>query len=495
MRSKHQNSRSRAGVVATACVLGLCCWSGMAATPAHAQTTSRKLTNFEAASHVLNRLAFGPRAGEVPDTVRMGWQDWAEQQLEPDKIDDSAAEKMIAERCPSLSWSLTKLYEHEGKKDDKKDALKKELADSVLLRAVYSQRQFQEVMVEFWRNHFNVDFNKVPYLAAHYEEHAIREHVFGRFEDLLLATAKHPAMRVYLDNYISRRYGINENYGRELMELHTLRADNGYTQHDVIDLARVLTGWTCGWRPGPSERRQYESFFDSNMHDTGPASVVGLSLDGRAGEEEGERAIHHLARLPGTAHFISLKLCRYLVNDNPPETLVERTAQAFQRHLGDLREVYRAILFSPEFMEAANYRAKFKTPFMFVASALRTTDANIESTDRLHEELKLMGQPLCEFLEPTGYSQQAEAWRDPGIMVYRWNLAIEIVQGKLDGVKIGPAFEKQMLKKSNLARTKQAMLMVLPGVNDAATEKLISQSGDLQVMVALALGSPGFQQR
>jgi uncharacterized protein (DUF1800 family) len=364
------------------------------------------------------------------------------------------------------------------------------------LRAVHSKRQFQEVIVEFWRNHLNVDVNKVPFLATHYEENVLRKYAFGKFEDLLLASARHPAMLVYLDNYVSNKKGVNENYARELMELHTLGVDNYYTQKDVVALAHVLTGWTCGWRDGPSGEKEYVSYFDAKAHDPVPGTVVGLELDGSGGMADGEKAIRHLANHEGTAQFICQKLCRYLVNDAPPGPLVDNVAEVFRKTGGDLREVYRAIIFSPDFLSPKCYRAKFKTPFEFTVSVLRTTDADITNPQPVFRELQLMGQPIYECVEPTGYSDQQEAWLDPGVMVYRWNFAIQLVTDKFDGAKIGSAFADEVLRPAMTARTRKVMYMTMPGVTDARTEKLLlAYTYDLRAMVAFALGSPSFQQQ
>jgi len=452
----------------------------------------RKLSKLEATSHVLNRMAFGPRTDEVREVIKMSWRKWVEQQLNPQTLDDNRMQQILKKKCPSLKLSMTQLQKLDRKQ---RRRVKKELTDSVLLRAVYSKRQFKEVMVEFWRDHFNVDVNKVAFLATHYEENVLRSHVFGKFEDLLMATAKHPAMLVYLDNYVSRNHRLNENYARELMELHTLGVDNGYTQKDVIELARVLTGWTCGWR-GQGARREYIHFFNARVHDNKPATVVGLKLNGMGGESDGEKVIRYFANHPKTARFISTKLCRFLVNDEPSENLLNRVTAVFLESGGDLRKVYRAIVFSPEFMDVNNYRAKFKTPLEFMASTLRATDARIASTTRLNRALNLMGQPTYECLEPTGYNDSAEAWLDPGVMIYRWNFALDLVRNKVKGVKIGKKFVKNVLEsRSQMDRTRRVIMMVIPGANDPFTKKLVSRASDIRVMVAAALGSPSFQQQ
>jgi uncharacterized protein (DUF1800 family) len=367
--------------------------------------------------------------------------------------------------------------------------VKEELKEAVLLRAVTSKRQFREVVAEFWRNHFNVDVNKVPFLATHYEEHALRPHAFGKFEDLLLAVAKHPAMLVYLDNYVSTRRGVNENYARELMELHTLGVDNGYTQKDVEALARVLTGWTCGWRG-----KEYRFYFNADAHDPSPATVVGLKLPGTGGAADGEAAIRHLARHPGTVQFLATKLCRYFVSDTPPPALVDRVAKVFLDTGGDLPAVYRAIVFSPEFISPKAYRAKFKTPFEFTVSALRATDAKIESPRHVFRRLALMGQPVYEHVEPTGYSDLREAWLDPGVMLYRWNFAIELVTDKAPGVAVGPAFAERVLKAAPADRPRRVAEAILPGESDARTRQMMAATADVRAVVAYALGSPSFQQ-
>jgi uncharacterized protein (DUF1800 family) len=360
---------------------------------------------------------------------------------------------------------------------------------------VYSERQFQEVIVDFWRNHLNVDINKVPFLATHYEEHVLRRHAFDRFENLLLASARHPAMLVYLDNYVSNRQGLNENYARELMELHTLGVDNGYAQDDVVSLARVLTGWTCGWRRGADGAEDYVFYFNERAHDPAPAAVAGLRLDGSGGVADGEAAIRHIARHHNTAQFITGKLCRYLVNDDPSPELIHRISAVFQQTEGDLREVYRAIILDPEFTSAANFRAKVKTPFEFMVSVLRMTAAEVKSPQRIFKELQLMGQPIYECLEPTGYSDAREAWLDPGVMVYRWNVAIALVSGKLDGVSGGPEFVEPVLQAPPQERPQKVIELLLPGLGDRKFERLLTFTADPRVLTAYALGSPSFQQQ
>jgi uncharacterized protein (DUF1800 family) len=498
MRRPVRFLRAAAGTAALIAALASACQS--TSRQAAAAPPARKLTTSESAQHVLSRLAFGARPGQFAQVAKVGWKNWAAAQLDPAGIADESLEARVARECPSLGYSLAQLESLSRGADrqeqrDARERVKNELRTAVLLRAVNSERQFQEVIVDFWRNHLNVDVNKVPFLATHYEEHVLRKHAFDKFENLLLASARHPAMLVYLDNYVSNRQGLNENYARELMELHTLGVDNGYTQDDVVALARALTGWTCGWRKGADGADDYTFFFNDRAHDSTPAAIVGLALDGSGGMADGETAIRHLARHENTSRFISGKLCKHLVSDDPSPELVERASAVFRRTEGDLREVYRAIIFDPEFTSAANFRTKVKTPFEFMVSVLRMTDADLKSPQRVFKELQLMGQPVYECLEPTGYSDAREAWLDPGVMVYRWNVAIQLVTGKLDGVSGGPEFVEPILQAAPDDRPRKVIELLLPGLADRKFERLLSFTADPRVMTAYALGSPNFQQQ
>lgn len=500
-----------------AAALGVLLWSaaGTAGTPPEKKLNG--LTDQEAAIHVLNRLAFGPTPGQVDEVRKLGWKAWIEQQLKPEAIDDSALDKQLAELFPSLSMNLEQIYETYQKPFPKKDAspeekkkfqqqrnqslaqLRRELQESVLFRAVYSKRQFSEVINEFWRNHFNVDVNKVPFLAMHYEVNAIRPHAFGKFEDLILATAKHPAMLIYLDNFISTAKGLNENYARELMELHTLGVDNFYKQHDVIELAKVLTGWTCGARPkggkGAVAGKEYGFYFNKGTHAAVPATVVGCKIDGKGGMEDGIKVIRYLANHEGTAKYISGRLCKYLVSDTPSPEFIDRVAGIFRKSGGNLTEVYRAIIFSPEFIAKDSYRAKFKTPFEYTVSALRATGAKIDSGQVVLRDLRMMGQPIYECSVPTGYSDQAEAWLDPGVMVYRWNFAMQLAKGNYKGVQVPASTFERFQKATAAEKAKRVMEIFVPGITDAATEQALARAPDVKTAIGLALGSPGFQKQ
>ncbi len=343
-----------------------------------------------------------------------------------------------------------------------------ELAQAKLLRAIYSQRQFEEVMTDFWFNHFNVFVEKGldRFMLTSYERDVIRPHALGKFEDLLVATAKSPAMLFYLDNWLSvgpdsakalgipaqhpygphaRRYpparprpgkrtsGLNENYGRELLELHTLSVNGGYSQRDVTEAAKVFTGWTI---ENPAQGGGFK--FDPRMHQPGPKFVLGHRIKPK-GEGEGMEVLHQLATSPQTAHFISLKLAQRFVSDDPPPALVDRMAKTFLKKKGDIREVLNTLFHSPEFWDDETYRAKVKTPLEFVASAVRATGAEVEDAAPLTRQLNNMGMPLYGAQPPTGYSMKAETWVSSSALLNRMNFALALTSGKIRGVKADTA--------------------------------------------------------
>src|SRR6202035_4832260 len=342
-----------------------------------------------------------------------------------------------------------------------------ELAQAKLLRAVYSRRQFDEVMTDFWCNHFNVFMDKGldRLMVTSYERDVIRPHAFGKFEDLLVATAKSPAMLFYLDNWLSvgpnsaqalgipanpygpygrprpprpnagKRSGLNENYGRELMELHTLSVNGGYSQRDVTEVARVFTGWTID---KPAEGGGFK--FEPRMHEPGPKFVLGHHIKPKGeGEGEGLEVLHRLATSPQTAHFISLKLAERFVSDNPPPALVDRMAKTFLKKKGDIRDVLSTLFHSPEFWDDGAYRAKVKTPLEFIVSAVRVTGAEVDDTLPLTRQLNTMGMPLYGAQPPTGYSMKAETWVSSSALLNRMNFALALTSGKVKGVRVEPA--------------------------------------------------------
>jgi uncharacterized protein (DUF1800 family) len=416
-----------------------------------------------------------------------------------------------------------------------------ELAEAKLLRAIYSNRQLDEVMTDFWFNHFNVFIGKGPdrYMINAYEREVIRPHALGKFKDILAATAKSPAMLFYLDNWQSvgpnselalygpqrfaghrgrfprprpqqaknRPSGLNENYAREIMELHTLGVDGGYTQKDVTELAKVLTGWTI-------EQPQMGGGFKFNerAHEPGPKYILGRKI-GEHGEKEGEEMLDVLAHHPSTAKFISRKLAMRFVSDNPPQALVDRMAETFLKKDGDIREVLRTMFRSPEFWAADAYRAKMKTPFEFVASAARASGADIQNAMPLVGTLNRMGMPLYAMQPPTGYSMKAEAWVNSSALLNRMNFALQLASGKLPGMSLNP----QGLIPGPPPADSQAVLAaleqsILAGDVSAQTHAVMQkQLGDPQIsqrrlddadkkpnygaIAGLIMGSPEFQRR
>jgi uncharacterized protein (DUF1800 family) len=322
-----------------------------------------------------------------------------------------------------------------------------DLSQGKLLRAIYSNRQLEELLTDFWFNHFNVYLDKGAdhFLITEYERDVIRPHVLGRFRDLLDATAKSPAMLFYLDNWQSRapgqagsgkraQPGLNENYGRELLELHTLGVDGGYTQHDVTEVARCFTGWTI------DQPRQGGPFsFNPRMHDQGEKTVLGVRIPPGGGIEDGEKVLDILARHPSTAHFISRKLAVRFVADDPPEALVERMAQTFLKTRGDLRAVITTMLESVEFWSFGAYRSKLKSPLELVASAVRAADGDVDFASGLVNQVAQMGQPLYRKQEPTGYSNSSQEWLNSAGLLARMNFAVNLEDSKIPGVKVGRA--------------------------------------------------------
>lgn len=440
--------------------------------------------------HALNRLTYGPRPGDVERVRAMGLQQWIDLQLTPSRIDDRATDAKLA-RLVTLgldSGTITRDYTgpsmierrqaqanataagmdpadpanaqrpRPGAGSDAQRKAQQVIADleaAKLLRAVYSERQLEEVLVDFWFNHFNVNAGKgaTRNYVGEYEREAIRPYVLGRFRDMLGATAKSPAMLFYLDNWLSsgaevrgagvrgaevrRSTGLNENYARELLELHTLGVDGGYTQDDIVNVARAFTGWTM------QPRRGSGFVFAGPRHERGDKVVLGHTIKS-SGVDEGERVLDIVAAHPATARHIAKKLAVRFVSDNPPAALIDRAAAAFTATNGDLREVLRVILQSPEFLSADVQRAKVKTPLEFVASALRATGAEIRNAVPLARTLRDMGMPLYFCQPPTGYDDTATTWVTAGALVSRMNFAVELSKNTVRGVRV-PLSEEQTL--------------------------------------------------
>ncbi len=375
-----------------------------------------------------------------------------------------------------------------------------DLSEAKLLRAVYSNRQLEEVLTDFWYNHFNVFLDKGAdrYMVTSYERDAIRPHVLGHFRDLLLATAESPAMLFYLDNWQSRapdvrpnarRQGLNENYGRELMELQTLGVDGGYTQKDVIEVARCFTGWTI------REPRLGGGFeYNDKIHDKAEKRVLGVTIPAGGGMSDGLKVIDILAHHPATAHFISKNLAIRFVSDNPPETLVDKMAQTFLKTDGDLLEVMRTMLNAPEFWDAANFRSKIKSPFEMVVSAVRAVNGDVDYAQSLNGQLNQLGEPLYRKLEPTGYSNTGADWANSASLLARMNFGMALAKGKIAGVKVDPAQFALAVDTSKVER--DILGTAASAASRDAIETGLAEQPDMGAMAAgLVLGSPDFQRR
>ena len=684
----HSNRRLRASLLLLAALLSTV---GMVAadkskrkkSKSQSETTALQMDAQKRAIHVLNRFTFGPRPGDVQKIEAMGIDNWFEQQLRPEKIDDSNLETRLAPfRTLKMSTAelvkdfpppqIVKMVENgrasmprdpqekaiyeaaidrqrqrqavkqdaadnqnnaastddsgNGKRrggqnledrmytslsaeslmneppeqrfkdlmkmgpDDMRETVKSlnpqerqrmvdgftpqqketllalvnpqlvvqgELTQAKLLRAIYSERQLDEVMSDFWMNHFNVFINKGAdrYMLTAYERDVIRPHALGKFNDLLLATAKSPAMLFYLDNWQSigpnsdfakngarpnarpghfgrgpfgmmvyyppkqrpnqnqqqkgkRPTGLNENYAREVMELHTLGVDGGYAQKDVTELAKVLTGWTI---ERPQQGGEFK--FNERMHEPGKKIVLGKQFK-EDGEKEAEKALEMLAHHPSTAHFISKKLAIRFVSDNPPEALVQRMAQTFMDSDGDIREVLRSMYKSPEFWVPEAYRAKVKTPLDFVISAVRASGADVENPQALVQQLQKLGMPLYGMQTPNGYKMTADAWVNSAALLSRMNFSLALAAGRFPGIQWNPFTTLDENQLSNdptgaLARfenilldgdvSKQTHTTILNQLNDPQAAQRnnvpVAQGTNSRLIAGLLLGSPEFQRR
>jgi uncharacterized protein (DUF1800 family) len=423
-----------------------------------------------------------------------------------------------------------------------------ELAMAKTLRAIYSERQLQQVMDDFWFNHFNVFAGKgeVKWYLTSYERDVIQPHAFGKFKDLVTATAQSPAMLFYLDNFLSadpnatqrlaaqramrqqmrrgtygypphapqqgqnkkpQQRGLNENYGRELMELHTLGVDGGYTQKDVTEVARAFTGWTI---EKPRENPQFK--FDERLHDPDPKIVLGKKIHA-GGIKDGEEVIALLSKNPNTARFISAKLARRFVSDTPPAAMVDHMAKTFQKSDGDIREVLHTMIYSPEFWSWDAVRAKVKTPFELVVSSVRALGTDVDTPMPLVGWVGRIGEPLYQCQPPTGYSDKAETWVNTGSLLNRLNFSLALAGNKVRGsrsdVNALLGTESSSNPKSALDRAVQVFLggQVAPNTVDTLQRQLENpqvvqaklddpvKQVDLGVVTGLVLGAPEFQRR
>jgi uncharacterized protein (DUF1800 family) len=495
--------QTRVFASAVSLALSACTGAGAAprATVAPAAKVEIPATGWDAAKearHALDRLAYGPLPGESEAVAKAGVAAWIRGQMSPAALDDTKAEAKL-KVLPTLAMTVPELFREFPRPQDvakangiEKDGpgareklkelvppekrpavIEQQLAAAKLVRAVESGRQLQEVLVDFWFNHFNVFDGKGEdrWMVGAYERDAIRPHVFGRFRDLLEATASHPAMLFYLDNWTSTKdgfngRGLNENYARELMELHTLGVDGGYTQQDVREVARCFTGWSIVPPRAARDLPPGSFVFRTAAHDAGEKRVLGAVIPAGGGREDGETVLDLLAAHPATARFVAEKLCRRFVSDDPPAELVTRVAAVFRATDGDLRSVYAAIFSSKEFWSDAARGAKTKTPLELAVSAVRALGGSVDPAQALPlaRQVALMGQPLYKCQPPTGYADTAEAWVSAGMLVNRIAFGAALAAGKVPGVTADPA-------------------ALAPGAPDAVRD------------AALALGEPAFQKR
>ncbi len=565
--------------------------------------------------HVLNRMTFGPRPGDVEAVQKMGLHNYIEQQLHPESITDSLVEQQVAgfELLQMSPEQLSQLFLDERKKFLKKQkqlaaanpsagdnanqveppmqlsaqgkldrmvdqarqyrsvAAIGQLEQAKLVRAVDSERQLQEVLVDFWGNHFNIDVKKGPdrvYKIVD-DRDVIRPHIWGRFRDLLEASAKSPAMLFYLDNATNtvarsvtpmeqmytekirdqmmqngngdlappvpavgeKKGGINENYAREIMELHTLGVDGGYTQHDVQEVARCFTGWSI-------DRETGEFAFHRKQHDNGAKVVLGQQIPAGGGIQDGETVLDILASSPATAHHISLELCQRFVSDDPPAALVDRVAGVFQRTGGDLRQVTEAILTSPEFLSPDDYNNKIKSPLEFAVSAVRASGSSIiaqqpppydklvpaieggavlgrgQAADRISKRPRQslnwhiyeLGEPLFACTPPTGYKEVSKFWVSPGALIERLNFAMALTQQQVNDIHFDP---QTILGGVDLDKPEavlnQCVAVLLQNNVTVATRQVLektalpapdeSKTVNPSKLIALIIGSPEFQRK
>ncbi len=515
------------------------------------QSPSSQDEDRAAVTHLLQRATFGARAADVERVLEMGTDVWLEAQLRPSSIDDSGLADRLA-KYPAVLMSQAELVEayppprvlreRFGDPDSLTASERRELRSmspgriagdlvgAKLERAVYSERQLEEVMVDFWFNHFNVFFAKGAdrWLVGDYESRAIRPHVFGSFGDLLEATARHPAMLFYLDNWRNfvpdsmnpgagqrprrrqqgddRQRGYNENYARELLELHTLGVDGGYSQDDVMAVARAFTGWTITPPGSPGSAAGAGLRFVPQLHDPGPKTVLGEELPGGRGMEDGLAVLDLLSRHPATARHIARKLVARFIADDPPPDAVDRVAAVFSESGGDLRAVTRAVFQDPAFRDPANIGTKIRSPFELVAASLRVSGADIRRPGALVQQLRAFGHMPYLADVPTGYPETSDEWVNGGAMLQRMNYALALASGGVRGLSFARSERNPRgaaLAPDNPELVASLAAELLPGrdtreIQDVILDDLEREGLDgLEAMRragGLLLGSPEFQR-
>jgi uncharacterized protein (DUF1800 family) len=468
------------------------------------------LTREQKVTHLLNRINFGPTREEAERVNRMGFRAYLDEQLQPETIADPYIDEKIAalKTMRLSSRELIELYPQPKQAQAKQQAALTppmemqgprqvivELQLARLLRAVYSRRQLYEIMVDFWSNHFNIFAGKGAdrWLTTAYDRDTIRPNALGRFGSLLRATAESPAMLFYLDNWLSagpdsaasrfaqnvRKRGLNENYARELMELHTLGVDGGYTQKDVQEVARCFTGWTIRQ---PQQRGEF--VFEPRIHEPGEKVVLGTRI-AAGGVEDGLKVLDLLSHHPSAAKFIATKLARRFVADDPPATIVDKAAEAFRQSNGNIRTVLTTIIDSPEFFSTEAYRAKVKKPLEYVASALRATGAETKITHPLLRYLTRMGEPLFLAQPPTGYADLGAAWISPDMLLTRMNFAADLVSNRLEGSRVQP---EALRDSDGFAK------LIAPDSLSTATRTALQETAGKDA-IALLMAAPEFHRR
>ena len=506
--------------------------------PRREVAASAALIPRDSALHALNRLAYGPRPGEVDRVAAMGVMHWIDQQLDPSRLPDrvlagrerafgvlgldpDGLAQLFADARRARVERPREFTQAMAPASQALDQLRQvvgQVQQLAVVRAVLSERQLREVMIDFWVNHFNVYFAKGAdrVLMPVYIEHTIRPRALGRFDDLLIATAQSPAMMFYLDNWESAARGAvppgadparrearasargpNENYARELLELHTLGVDGGYTQRDVIEVARVFTGWSIA-RPAQSGRFQFNAW----AHDAGEKSVRGVRFPKGRGQDEGIRLLKLLANDPATMRHLSRRLCARFVSDDPPDGCVDDAVAAWRRSGGDITSVVRAIVRSPDFWSPRAMRAKVKTPLEFLVSAVRAVGGEPDSTPELAKVVARLGQPLYLEPSPAGYPESQEEWVNSGALLHRMNAAVALAAGRMAGVTVSldgvlPAVEApdtliavvddRLFGGILSPRTRAVLRDQLSAVRDPKTAR--------SLVVGLALGGPEFQRQ
>ena len=445
--------------------------------------------------HLLHRAAFGPWPGDLERVDKLGIEGWIDEQLKPESIDDLAC-SLRTRGFETTHLPAGEMYEF------KKPVVENELTRFTLLKAVYSKRQLFEVMVEFWTDHFNIHIGKADcaWLKSPDDRETIRKNALGKFRDMVKASATSPAMLVYLDGRENRKASAtdkpNENYGRELLELHTLGVHGGYTQKDVMEVARCLTGWTCR-RENQMMKAKVE--FHPGEHDDGEKVVLGHTIPAGGKEQDLERVLDIVSSHPSTANYLAEKLCRRFISDTPPVSAIAKTAKTFQDSGGDIKATVRTVLTCEEFK--ASKGQKLKRPFRFVVSSLRVLGADTNASPALLRYLGAMGQSPFQHPTPDGYPDESMPWL--GTMLWRWNFALALTTSNIGGTSV----DLQRLGKAmgapqddpapfflRLVLGREA----LPVEKEAVAEYLKSSPLDPYVKrseaVGLMLASPGFQR-